>query len=67
MPAAFSHPVFTRAFPAVSRALEAGGIAGHRKDLLAGLAQGVIDTSAADRCAAATGSRRRMACPEPWA
>jgi hypothetical protein len=67
MASAISLPVFARAFPAMSRALEAGRIAGHRKDLLAGPAQGFIDTSAADRCAAATGSRRRMVCLEPRA
>jgi len=37
MASAVSHPVFARAFPAMSRALEAGGMAGRRKDLLAGL------------------------------
>jgi hypothetical protein len=31
MAPAVSHPVFARAFPAMSRALEAGGIAGRRK------------------------------------
>jgi ubiquinone/menaquinone biosynthesis C-methylase UbiE len=43
MAAAVSHPVFARAFPAMSRALEAGGIAQYRKDLLASLAGEVID------------------------
>jgi ubiquinone/menaquinone biosynthesis C-methylase UbiE len=46
MASAVSHPVFARAFPAMSRALEAGGIAGRRKDLLAGLAGEVIDIGA---------------------
>jgi ubiquinone/menaquinone biosynthesis C-methylase UbiE len=46
MASAVSHPVFARAFPAVSRALEAGGIASRRKDLLAGLAGEVIDIGA---------------------
>lgn len=46
MASAVSHPVFARAFPAMSRALEAGGIAGRRKDLLAGLAGQVIDIGA---------------------
>lgn len=46
MASAVSHPVFARAFPAMSRALEAGGIAGHRQDLLAGLAGQVIDIGA---------------------
>jgi hypothetical protein len=40
MASAVSHPVFARAFPAMSRALEADGIAGHRQDLLAGLTTG---------------------------
>jgi hypothetical protein len=44
-----SHPLFARAFPAMSRALEADGIAGHRKDLLAGLAGQVIDIGAGTR------------------
>jgi ubiquinone/menaquinone biosynthesis C-methylase UbiE len=43
---AVSHPVFAWAFPAMSRALEAGGIAARRKDLLAGLAGEVIDIGA---------------------
>jgi ubiquinone/menaquinone biosynthesis C-methylase UbiE len=46
MPPAISHPVFARTFPAMSRALEAGGIAERRKDLLAGLAGEVIDIGA---------------------
>jgi ubiquinone/menaquinone biosynthesis C-methylase UbiE len=46
MPSAVSHRVFARAFPAMSRALEADGIAGRRKDLLAGLAGQVIDVGA---------------------
>ena len=46
MASAVSRPVFARAFPAMSRALEAGGIAGHREDLLAGLAGEVIDVGA---------------------
>jgi len=46
MASAVSHPVFARAFPAMSRALEAGGISGHRQDLLAGLAGEVIDIGA---------------------
>jgi ubiquinone/menaquinone biosynthesis C-methylase UbiE len=46
MATAGSHPVFARAFPAMSRALEAGGIAERRKDLLAGLAGQVIDVGA---------------------
>jgi len=40
------HPVFARAFPAMSRALEAAGIAERRKDLLAGLAGNVIEVGA---------------------
>jgi ubiquinone/menaquinone biosynthesis C-methylase UbiE len=44
--ASVSHPIFARAFPAMSRALEAGGIAGRRKDLLAGLTGEVIDVGA---------------------
>jgi ubiquinone/menaquinone biosynthesis C-methylase UbiE len=44
--ASVSHPVFARAFPAMSRALEAGGIAGRRKDLLADLTGEVIDVGA---------------------
>jgi ubiquinone/menaquinone biosynthesis C-methylase UbiE len=46
MALAVSHPVFARAFPAMSRALEAGGIAQRRHDLLAGLAGEVIDVGA---------------------
>jgi ubiquinone/menaquinone biosynthesis C-methylase UbiE len=46
MASALSHPLFARAFPAMSRALEAGGIAGRRTDLLAGLAGEVIDVGA---------------------
>jgi hypothetical protein len=46
MASALSHPLFARAFPAMSRALEAGGIAGRRTDLLAGLAGQVIDVGA---------------------
>jgi hypothetical protein len=46
MAPAVSHPVFARAFPAMSRALEAGGITGRRQDLLAGLAGEVIDIGA---------------------
>jgi ubiquinone/menaquinone biosynthesis C-methylase UbiE len=46
MACAVSHPVFARAFPAMSRALEAGGIAERRRDLLAGLAGEVIDIGA---------------------
>jgi len=46
MASAVSHPVFARTFPAMSRALEAGGIAEHRKNLLAGLAGEVIDIGA---------------------
>jgi ubiquinone/menaquinone biosynthesis C-methylase UbiE len=46
MASALSHPLFARAFPAMSRALEAGGIAGRRTDLLAGLAGEVIDIGA---------------------
>jgi hypothetical protein len=46
MASAVSDPVFARAFPAMSRALEAGGIAGRRKQLLAGLAGEVIDVGA---------------------
>jgi predicted RNA methylase len=41
--ASVGHPVFARAFPAMSRALQAGEIAGHREDLLASLAGQVID------------------------
>ena len=41
-----SHPVFARAFPAMSRAMEAGGIADRRTPLLAGLAGEVIDIGA---------------------
>jgi ubiquinone/menaquinone biosynthesis C-methylase UbiE len=43
MASAVSHPLFARTFPAMSRAVESGGIAGRRKDLLAGLAGQVID------------------------
>lgn len=43
---ATGHPVFARTFPAMSRALEAGGIAGQRKELMAGLAGEVIDIGA---------------------
>jgi hypothetical protein len=46
MASAVSHPIFARAFPAMSRALEAGGISGHRKDPLAGLTGQVIDIGA---------------------
>jgi ubiquinone/menaquinone biosynthesis C-methylase UbiE len=46
MASAVSHPLFARAFPAMSRALEAGGMTWHRKDLLAGLAGQVIDIGA---------------------
>src|SRR5579859_3322863 len=47
MPAArVSNPVFARAFPAMSRAVEAGGLAARRKTLLAGLAGQVIDIGA---------------------
>ncbi|MBO0822523.1 MAG: class I SAM-dependent methyltransferase [Actinobacteria bacterium] len=41
-----SHPVFARAFPAMSRALEAGGIAPRRRDLLSGLSGQVLDIGA---------------------
>ena len=43
MPSGISHPVFARAFPAMSRAIEAGGMAVRRKKLLAELAGEVID------------------------
>jgi ubiquinone/menaquinone biosynthesis C-methylase UbiE len=46
MASAVSHPVLARVFPAMSRAMEAGGIAGHRQDLLAGLTGAVIDVGA---------------------
>lgn len=47
MPSAkVSNPVFARAFPAMSRAMEAGGMAARRKALLAGLAGQVIDVGA---------------------
>jgi len=46
MVSAVSHPVFARTFPAMSRAMEAGGIAEHRKELLADLAGEVIDVGA---------------------
>lgn len=47
MPSAkVSNPVFARAFPAMSRAMEAGGMAVRRKALLAGLAGQVIDVGA---------------------
>jgi hypothetical protein len=46
MASAVSHPLFARAFPAMSRALEAGRIAGHRTDLLAGLTGQVNDIGA---------------------
>ena len=46
MVCAVSHPVFARTFPAMSRAMEAGGIAEHRKELLADLAGEVIDVGA---------------------
>jgi ubiquinone/menaquinone biosynthesis C-methylase UbiE len=46
MASAVNHPVFARAFPAMSRAMEAGGIAGRRKDLLADLAGDVIEIGA---------------------
>lgn len=46
MGSAVSRPLFARAFPAMSRALEAGGIAGHRQELMAGLAGEVIDVGA---------------------
>jgi ubiquinone/menaquinone biosynthesis C-methylase UbiE len=38
-----SHPIFARAFPRLSQALEAGGIAARRPQLLAGLVGQVID------------------------
>jgi ubiquinone/menaquinone biosynthesis C-methylase UbiE len=45
MASAVSHPLFARAFPAMSRALETG-IAGRRKDLLASLTGEIIDIGA---------------------
>ena len=41
-----SHPFFARAFPAMSRAMEAGGNADRRTPLLTSLAGEVIDTGA---------------------
>jgi len=41
-----SHPVFARFFPAMSRAMENGGMADRRASLLAGLAGEVIDIGA---------------------
>jgi ubiquinone/menaquinone biosynthesis C-methylase UbiE len=41
-----SNPVFARIFPRMSRAMEAGGIAARRGELLSGLAGQVIDIGA---------------------
>jgi ubiquinone/menaquinone biosynthesis C-methylase UbiE len=47
MPASkVSNPILARIFPRLSRAMEAGGIAAHRKTLLAGVAGRVIDIGA---------------------
>lgn len=46
MASAVRHPLFARAFPSMSRALEDGGIAEHRTDLMASLAGQVIDIGA---------------------
>lgn len=62
MASAVSHPVFARAFPAMSRALEAGGIARHHMDLLAGLAGQVIDIGAVRRVVGDDRRRRRRVC-----
>lgn len=43
---AVRHPVFARVFPALSRAMEAGGMATHRAHLQAGLAGRVIEVGA---------------------
>jgi len=43
---AVSHPIFARAFPAMSRAMEHGGMADRRKALLASLAGDVIEIGA---------------------
>lgn len=69
MAAAVSHPVFARTFPVMSRALEAGGIAKRRRDLLAGLAGEVIEigagTGANFRYYPATVTRVLAVEPEP--
>lgn len=46
MASAVNHPVFARAFPAMSRAMEAGGIADRRTDLLADMTGDVIEVGA---------------------
>jgi ubiquinone/menaquinone biosynthesis C-methylase UbiE len=43
-----SHPVFARLYPRMSQAMDQGGIAGHRRALLAGLAGEVIEIGAGD-------------------
>jgi ubiquinone/menaquinone biosynthesis C-methylase UbiE len=46
MAGAVSHPIFARTFPAMSRAVEHGGMADRRKTLLASLAGDVIEIGA---------------------
>jgi len=46
MTTAVRHPIFARAFPAMSRAMEDGGMADRRKPLLASLAGEVIEIGA---------------------
>jgi|SRR5215472_3452089 len=69
MASAVSHPVFARAFPAMSRAMEAGGIAERREGLLAGLTGDVIDigvgTGPSFRHYPATVTRVLAVEPEP--
>ncbi len=62
MASAVSHPVFARAFPAMSRALEAGGMARHRKDLLAALSALRSLAIGVGSGAIATGSGCRSRC-----
>jgi ubiquinone/menaquinone biosynthesis C-methylase UbiE len=46
MDAALSHPIFARTFPVMSHAMEDGGMADHRKPLLASLTGDVIEIGA---------------------
>jgi ubiquinone/menaquinone biosynthesis C-methylase UbiE len=46
--ASTSHPIFARLYPRMSQAMDQGGIAGHREEVLAGLAGEVIEIGAGD-------------------
>ena len=59
-----SHPVFARFFPAMSRAMENGGMADRRASLLAGLAGEVIDIGAGPGRTSATTRRQSTGCSQ---